>query len=662
MKLRLSIASAVTIFGMLLAVGFASVVLTGAYALRELKVGGPLYERIKLGNDLVADILPPPEYVIEAYLEATLVLRDPKSLVEHEKKLLQLKKDYDDRKAFWTTSALEPDLKIILTDRSDGEVQKFWSELDNNLLPAVRANDLAKAEASYRNLTGQYTAHRGAIDSLVEKANKLNSDLEGVAAERDRGVSYVVWMVSGVVFLIVIVGVAGLAFGVVRPMVRITEAMRQVAANNLTIAIPFARRGDEIGAMSRAVEVFRDNALRIGRMESEKEVAEATSTAERVVALMRMAESVEYETSTSVASIASSSEEVDSEAEGLLALATSLSHQTQEVAASSDQALTAAQSVSAAAEELTASIRQIEEQVSKVSAATRTAVSRSGKAEASIQSLSAVVVQVAEMTKLIGNIADQTNLLALNATIEAARAGEAGKGFAVVAAEVKTLSTQTARSTEEIGRLISGIQSATDETVSGFREISACIVEINSVADAVAQSMEQQGVATREIAQSTTLSAASAQHVSAKIADVSRDAEAVSGRASGVRQAIAGVTSNLTELKSALVKVVRSSQEEVDRRGDVRHPVSLGARVEVNGAQSAGRITNLSEGGAFVEGHLKFKKGDTGLVEIEGLSERLPFQVRGLGLGGMHIKLILKGEQEVHFLRFLSGHKRKMAA
>jgi len=130
MRTRLSISGAITIFGLLLAIGFATVVLTGAYALKELKIGGPLYDRIKLGNDLVADILPPPAYVIEAYLEATLALREPKAIPDHEKKLLQLKKDYDDRKTFWTSSALQPELKSVLVDKSDSEVQKFWQVLE----------------------------------------------------------------------------------------------------------------------------------------------------------------------------------------------------------------------------------------------------------------------------------------------------------------------------------------------------------------------------------------------------------------------------------------------------------------------------------------------------------------------------------------------------
>ncbi|MDU6138556.1 MAG: methyl-accepting chemotaxis protein, partial [Bradyrhizobium sp.] len=111
MKMRLSISAVIAAFGLVLAIGFGAVVLTSAYALRELKVGGPLYDKIKLGNDLVADILPPPEYVLEAYLEATLALRNSKNVEAHAKRLAQLKKDYEDRKTFWTGSALEPELK-----------------------------------------------------------------------------------------------------------------------------------------------------------------------------------------------------------------------------------------------------------------------------------------------------------------------------------------------------------------------------------------------------------------------------------------------------------------------------------------------------------------------------------------------------------------------
>src|SRR5207247_7361816 len=93
MKLRLTISRAILIFGLVTALGLGAVIATSVYGLAQLKVGGPLYNQIKLGNDLVADILPPPEYVIEAYLESILVLHDPAQLPAPYDRLAQPKED-----------------------------------------------------------------------------------------------------------------------------------------------------------------------------------------------------------------------------------------------------------------------------------------------------------------------------------------------------------------------------------------------------------------------------------------------------------------------------------------------------------------------------------------------------------------------------------------
>ena len=108
MKSSITISRAIFAFGVLTVVGLVAVIFASNYALSQLKVGGPLYSKIKLGNDLIADILPPPDYVIEAYLEATLALQDPSTVAARRERLAQLKKDYDERHEFWMKSDLEP--------------------------------------------------------------------------------------------------------------------------------------------------------------------------------------------------------------------------------------------------------------------------------------------------------------------------------------------------------------------------------------------------------------------------------------------------------------------------------------------------------------------------------------------------------------------------
>ena len=220
MKFRLSVSSAIVLFGVIAALGLAALLFTSGYALKQLRVGGPLYTQIKLGNDLIADILPPPAYVLEAYLEATLALREPETVAVRTERLAQLRKDYDERREFWAKSDLDPASKALLTEKSHAEVKKFWDITQDELLPAIAKKDMQAAEIGYKKLQSVYVVHRNIIDTIVKKATDDNTALETIAANLDSKFSVMVWTVSAIVILVLMSGLLGIAIGVIRPVVR----------------------------------------------------------------------------------------------------------------------------------------------------------------------------------------------------------------------------------------------------------------------------------------------------------------------------------------------------------------------------------------------------------------------------------------------------------
>ena len=210
------------------------------------------------------------------------------------------------------------------------------------------------------------------------------------------------------------------------------------------------------------------------------------------------------------------------------------------------------QTVAAAAEELTSSIYEITRQVAQSAAITQKAVGDTRRTDTLVRALAEGAQRIGQVVDMISNIAGQTNLLALNATIEAARAGEAGKGFAVVASEVKSLATQTARATDEIGAQIRQIQSATTEAVEAIKAISATIEEVSTIATTIASAVEEQGAATLEISRNIQQTAASTQAVANTIAGVSQAANDTGAAANQVLGAAGGLSQQAEQLNAEM--------------------------------------------------------------------------------------------------------------
>ena len=324
--------------------------------------------------------------------------------------------------------------------------------------------------------------------------------------------------------LFVIAMLGGVAvFGAVaisRPIRHIGEVLMELAGGNKAVEVPYTDRGDEVGDNARAAQTFKEKLIRIEQLEA-AEKATARRVAEQRQADMRTLSGAFENTVASVArSVSSSSTELEAAAEGLIAAA-GLSHElAAKVRSASTQASDNVQSVSLATERLIASLADIGRQVQHSAQIALEAVAQADKTDTRITELTRAAGRIGDVVKLISAIAEQTNLLALNATIEAARAGEAGRGFAVVAQEVKALAAQTAKATEEIGVQITGVQAATEDSVTIIKEIGATIGRISVIAAAITSAVEVQAATTREIAANVQTAAGSAAHVAANIGEV----------------------------------------------------------------------------------------------------------------------------------------------
>jgi methyl-accepting chemotaxis protein len=357
-----------------------------------------------------------------------------------------------------------------------------------------------------------------------------------------------------------IAGLAGLAIaglvafwlgrGLVVPLKRTCEAMDELARGNLAVDIPYADRTNETGRIARSLQVFKDHLVETTRLRTEQEEMKTRSVEERRAVMVRIADDFERSIGGVIRGTATAADELQNSASSMSTIAVGTTDQSAKVAAAAEQTASNVQTVAASAEELSSSIQEIARQVTQSSSIAQSAVGQAGRTEAMVGRLVEASQKIGEVMALIQTIAGQTNLLALNATIEAARAGEAGKGFAVVATEVKALSSQTAKATEEITSQIQAIRDATGSTVDAIREIGTTIGQMNEITGSIAAAVEQQGAATNEIARSVQQAAQGAQGVMQNIAGVREASVQVDAAATLVLNAAARLTSQSEQLET----------------------------------------------------------------------------------------------------------------
>lgn len=390
--------------------------------------------------------------------------------------------------------------------------------------------------------------------SLAIQAGVYVDDIDEVIFSR------AVWIAVGGLAGLLVAALTALFLGrgLVRPLDRICSVMDGLAAGDLATEVPYRDRRNEIGRISRSLGVFKDALVDAERLREEQSGAEQRQLLQRRADMNRLADDFENAVGEIVNTVSSASAGLEASAVNLSATAERSLELTTIVAAASGQTSTNVQSVASATEEMASSVSEIGRQVQASAGIATQAVEQAQVTNDRVGELAKAAARIGDVVELINMIAGQTNLLALNATIEAARAGEAGRGFAVVAAEVKALAEQTAKATSEIGLQVTGIQTATRDSVAAIKEIGGTIERMSEIASSIASAVEEQGSATNEISRNVQHVAQAAQQVSSNITDVQRGASETGSASSVVLSAARLLSGDSNRLRTEVSKFLNS--------------------------------------------------------------------------------------------------------
>lgn len=449
----------------------------------------------------------------------------------------------------------EKDFMLRLDPKYAQDLKKRAGEFEtalsaSHLVPAAR-DEIATSMADYQRDVAAYIEGRL---RLVEAAKVLSTSyadlapiVDGVAAavlqahtaaqaeiQQARATTETLrWSLAGLVLLIS--GLASFLMGhsVSKPLTGMTTAMERLTSGDTSIVVPGQGRVDELGAMARAVQVFKD-ALISKLLADNAAKQEADAKTRRADLLDNLTRGFEANVAVLIQGLAGAATEMEATAQSMTGTADHTLRQSATAMSAAQQTSTNVQTVAAASEEMSASIQEIMHQAGQSARIAHQAAEEARRTDALVQQLATGAERIDAVVSMISKIAGQTNLLALNATIEAARAGDAGRGFAVVASEVKELAAQTTRATEEIAGQINAIQQATHQSVNAIQEIGKTITEMASVSTAIAAAMEQQGAATQEIARNVQEAASGTERVTDSIVDVRQGASSTGAAASQV--------------------------------------------------------------------------------------------------------------------------------
>lgn len=500
--------------------------------------------------------------------DRAIALRDV-SLVGNATELNEAVRDIEKLARDYAESAVLLDRKFATRDdieQSERDILSNIKAIENRTLPLIERTialqTAGDAKGAYEILMAdarpEFIKWLAAINEFIDLQEAKNKAEAATARSIAENFQSLMMLVCGLSVLIG-GGFAAWIIWSIRPLQSMTNAMRRLANDDLSVDIPQSTAKNEIGQITRAVKVFKDNALEFKRVGEEQKAAEARNAENQKAVMRDLANQFDAQVGETIRSLVEAAGGLQSVSEDMGGISTRVQDSSSSVSVSARETSQNMNTVAAATERMTQSARQITGQVSSVASKADVASGSAMSSSEKVDQLNQLATNIGEVVTAIKDIAEQTNLLALNATIEAARAGDAGKGFAVVADEVKKLANETANKTEEIETRVTDIQAATQDSVYAMQRIIDNISDINSASSETASAAEQQNMLISDI----TLNVTQVSEAADKTANVISYVESASREVGNAADILATSSSNIADLSSNLQQSVNKFLSEI---------------------------------------------------------------------------------------------------